>query len=127
MEESILTGKKKQSMEKWAKSTGVDMDLARSLETAVREPSEAPYLIERIRIMFQKIGHLQMEEVRNALLRVQIYCSINSDTDPILVSKQLFIAEVLEKLLFGNNLLMMDEIEEPMEHLKKKSRRKKKS
>lgn len=119
MDVGIITGSKTLSVEKWAKAAGMQPDMARAIDRSIREPEETPYLLEKIVASFSDLKRRGKDEVRNALLRVQIYCAINSDSDPIKVSKQLFIAEVLEKLLFGSNLLMMEEIEEPVKQAKK--------
>jgi len=107
---SIFIGDKSTSLEKWAKQGNLDVDMVRCILKSIEEPDETPYLLERITKDFRKVSRRSRSEIRSALLRVQIDCSINSNADPIKISKQLFIAQVLEKLLFGSNLLMGDEI-----------------
>ncbi len=119
----VLIGDKRSSLEKWAKKSKVNLDLAKALEMAIKEPEEAPYLLERIIGSFSRLKKGGKKETRNALLRVQIHCSINSSSDPIKVSKQLFVAQILEKLLFGSNLLLGEEIELE-EHPARKRRKK---
>jgi len=110
MEEGILTGDKGLKLDAWARKAGISLGLAKSMSMSLAEPEETPYLLKGITSMFSKQKKAAKEEVRNALLRVQIYCAINSNSDPIRVSKQLFISEVIEKILFGSNTLMTEEM-----------------
>jgi hypothetical protein len=119
MESSIITGDRRLSVEKWARKWKINLELASCVAKAVKEPEETPYLLERILKDFKKVTKKNKKEVRNALLRVQIHCSINSDSDPIKVSKQLFVAQILEKLLFGSNMLFGEEIEPEEKSMKK--------
>ena len=109
MESSIITGERALSVEKWAKKWGMDSGFARSIVKAVMEPEETPYLLESIQKDFSKVSKKNRKEVRNALLRVQLHCSISSDSDPIKVSKQLFVSQILEKFLYGSNSLFCEE------------------
>lgn len=111
MENGIITGERHLSIDKWAKRNGISPHLASHLVKSLRDPEEMPYLLQRILDECPGLRGRGKKEVRNALLRVQTYCSINTNSDPIKVSKQLFIAQVLEKLLFGCNMLLSDEIE----------------
>jgi hypothetical protein len=111
MDSSVITGDRKLSVEKWAKKKGIGGEFAGSLAKSVREPEETSYLLDSIIKSFSDLKSGSKKEVRNSLLRVQIHCSINSDSDPIKVSKQLFVAQVLEKLLFGCNILFGEEID----------------
>ncbi len=111
MENSIITGGRNLSVEKWARKWKIEREFADSVTMAVREPEETPYLLEKILEDFTKVTKKSKKEVRNALLRVQLHCSINSDTDPIKVSKQLFVSQILEKLLFGSNILFGEDFE----------------
>lgn len=108
--ESILIGDRGVSLEKWASKNKMDVKFARALSKAVEEPEETTFLLEYINGGFSKLKGGK-KEIRNALLRIQIHCSLNSNSDPIKVSKQLFVAQILEKLLFGSNLLLGEEIE----------------
>ncbi len=111
MDSSVITGDRRMSVDKWAKKKGISSQFAGSLAKSVREPEETPYLLDTMIRSFSGLTKASKKEIRNCLLRVQIHCSINSDSDPIKVSKQLFIAQVLEKLLFGSNILFGEEIE----------------
>ncbi len=112
MDGSIITGDRNSSLEKWAKKCKVNQEFVDSLAMAIEEPEESPYLLEGVIDSFSGLKMASRKEVRNALLRVQIHCSINTNSDPIKVSKQLFVAQILEKLFFGNNLLMSEEMVE---------------
>jgi len=107
--ENVIVGSRKEKLEKWSSRNKISPDLSRLVLTSVEEPEETPYLLEDITQGFGKLPKGARGELRNALLRVQVYCSIESNADPIKVSKQLFISQVLEKLLFGNNLLLCEE------------------
>jgi hypothetical protein len=124
MDTSIITGDRKLSVEKWARKSGMNSEFANSLAKAVGEPEETPYMLEKMINSFSKLKKSDKKEVRNALLRVQIYCSINTNSDPIKVGKQLFIAQILEKMWFGSNLLLCEEIELEEHPSKKKGRKK---
>jgi len=110
MESSIFTGDKCVSVEKWARNNKIDPELTKSIVNSVKEPEEAPYLLETIVKSSSKLKWVSKKEIRNGLIRMQVHFSINSDSDHIKAGKQLFIAQVLEKLLFGSNLLLEDEI-----------------
>lgn len=119
MENSIITGDRRLSIEKWAKKWKIDVEFARSVMKAVKEPEETPYLLDKIMKDFSNVTKKNKREVRNALLRVQLHCSINSDSDPIKVSKQLFVSQILEKLLYGSNIIFGEEIEPEEKPVKK--------
>ena len=125
MADSVLTGERKMSLEKWAKKHSLSSDFAKALSRSIEDPEETPYLLERLRNGFSKLKGKSKQEVRNALLRVQIHCSIHGNSDPIQISKQLFISQVLERLFFGSNLLLREEeiLEEEAPVRKKAKRR----
>ena len=81
-------------------------------------------MVEKLLEAVPGIRGKSKEAVRNALLRVQIYCSINSNSDPIRVSKQLYIAQVLEKLILGSNMLFEEEVEIKEVAVRKRGRKK---
>ena len=119
MEGSIITGNRESSLEDWSKKCKVNQDFVNSLAMVIDEPEESPYLLESLTDSFSSLKKASKNEVRNALLRVQIHCSINTNSDPIKVSKQLFVSQILEKLFFGNNLLMSEEMMEEEKPAKK--------
>ena len=119
MDGSIITGDRGTSLEDWSRKCKVNQQFVNSLAMAVDEPEESPYLLEGIINKFSELKKASRKEVRNALLRVQIHCSINTNSDPIKVSKQLFVSQILEKLFFGNNLLMSEEMMEEEKPAKK--------
>ncbi len=92
-------------MEKWAKKNGISPKFASSLSRSLNDPDEVPYLVDALTKGFKKLKKSAKTNLRNSLIRVQIYCSIYGNSDPIKLSKQLYIAQTLEKLMFGNNML----------------------
>jgi hypothetical protein len=108
MQRSILTGKTGLAVEKWALGNKLDRGFARSLWDSIDEPDELPYMLEGLVKGFSKLRKGSKEAVRNGLIRVQIHCSIHSNSEPIKVSKQLYVAQVLERLFFGSNKLLSE-------------------
>ena len=115
MNEDIITGVKGLSLEKWAKKNRVDPIFAGSMAEAIDDPDETPYLLKSMSDNFSKVKKTAKEEVRESLVRIQIYCSIHGNSDPIKLSKQLFVAQTIERLLFGSNILLTEGTEEEEE------------
>ncbi len=111
MLENIFTGQRNLSLVLWIRKHKIDNGFARALYKSLDDPDEVPYLLKPITDGFSGLRKKAREEVRSGLLRVQIHCSIHGNSDPIKLSKQLYISQTLEKLMFGSNLLM-DGIEE---------------
>ncbi len=114
MLDHIITGGRRLSLGLWAKKHKVDSVFVKSLYESIEDPDETPYLIDTVTKGFKKLPVTARNEVRNSLIRVQIHCSIHGNSDPIKLSKQLYIAQTLEKIMFGSNMLM-DGIEEEEE------------
>lgn len=123
--EEIIKGDRLMALDSWAKKIKADKEFIKTFVMSISQPEEMPFLLEKILACFTKLKKSTKDEVKNALIRVQIYCSINSNSDPIRVSKQLFIAQVLEKLFFGANILLDEEFEVEEKHEKKKKKSKK--
>ncbi len=119
MDTSIITGDRALSLEKWAKANTISSTMAKSLSDAIDDPDETPYLLKNITDSFSKMKKASKKAVRESLIRVQIYCSIHGNSDPIKLSKQLYIAQTMEKLMFGFNILI-DGMEEEEEEKEKK-------
>ncbi len=112
MESIVMTGDRNLTLESWAKKRKVDTAFATSVWEAIDDPDEVPYLMERLLEGFKKHKKAQRDHIRNALMRVQMYCSIQNNSDPIKLSKQLFVTQVLERLFFGSNKLLAEGMEE---------------
>lgn len=69
------------------------------LHDAIEEPERLVFLLESIIKLDPK------SEVRYALLRAQVYLRLNLSSDMEANQKKLYVAKVIEKLLFGRNLL----------------------
>lgn len=116
MREDIITGQKDFGLEAWARKHKMNTVFARSLAKTLDDPDETPYLLNSITDNFEKLKKHCKDELRDALIRVQIYCSIHGNSDPIKLSKQLFVAQTIERLLFGTNILIEGAEEEEDEH-----------
>ena len=68
---------------------------------AVDQPDQLPYLIERITSL--KIN--DKEKFRFALIRIQIDSELHMNEDIQKNQKQLYVAQVIEKLVYGDILL----------------------
>jgi hypothetical protein len=112
MDSSILTGQRGLSVNSWAAKKKLDPEFAKKLWEAIEEPDEIPYLLEALSTGFSKLNTMGKEEVRNGLVRIQIHGSIHSNSDPIKVSKQLYLSQIVEKVLFGSNKLMGEGLED---------------
>lgn len=106
---AIFIGDKNKTLAQWANESKINLEFAKNLLEVIENPAEVPYLLEDIIKDFKKLSKRAKEEIRNALIRVQIGCSINTPSDPIQVGKQLFVSQIIEKLLFRSNLLVGEE------------------
>jgi hypothetical protein len=69
------------------------------LRDAIEDPERFVFFLEDIIKLEPK------SEIRHALLRAQVYLTLNLSYDMEANQKKLYIAKVIEKLLFGRNLL----------------------
>jgi hypothetical protein len=106
----LLVGDKKKGFSSWLNEFGIPRDFAKGLVKAIEKPAEMPFIISNIVRDFDKLKIKSKMELRNGLIRIQLAASIFNHSDPILMEKQNYIAEALEKLLFGDNLLLREEI-----------------
>ena len=123
MMEKIFTGNKNGSVAEWCKQNNISLALAKDILHVIETPNDMPFYIEKIMDNFKKINKKAKDKLRNAIIRVQIECNLTTRSDPIKVSQQYYVAEVLEKLLYGNNLLMQEELEIEEEARGKKKKR----
>jgi hypothetical protein len=86
----VLTGKRG--------SIDVDKALLPILE-AIDNPQELPFLLEEINSL------KATEELRLALVRVQVHSELKMHEDLNMHQKRLYTAQTIEKLLFGELLL----------------------
>ncbi len=86
----VLTGKRG--------STDVDKTMLPVLE-AIDNPQELPFLLEEINLLKAS------EELRLALVRVQVQSELKMHEDLNMHQKRLYTAQTIEKLLFGELLL----------------------
>ncbi len=107
--ENVITGDKKMSLVSWTKKYKIDLKLAQMLLKSVKEPMEFLFNLSRMEKTIKKMKKTSREQLRDALLRIQVWCSINSHSDPLKAEKQLFISQVMEKIFFNNNLLLDEE------------------
>jgi len=107
--ENVITGDRKKSIASWAKAKRISPDFAKLMHESLEAPINFLFNMSMMESKFKKLPKKVKDEIRNALLRVQIWCSINSHKDPIMGEKQLFISQVMEKLFFSGNLLSEDE------------------
>ena len=119
MLENMMTGQRGLSLGMWAKKHRIGNGFVKALYESLEDPDETPYLLDAVTVGFKKFSKSAKNEVRNCLIRVQIHCSIHGNSDPIQISKQLYITQTLEKIMFGSNLLL-DIMEEEEESGKKK-------
>lgn len=90
----LLTGNKDIDIEK------VPEDVL-TIAEAVEDPDKLPYLIEGIIDM----EITEKEKFRYVLLRVQIDSHLHMNEDLEKYQKRVFVAQVIEKLLYGDLLL----------------------
>lgn len=82
-----------------------------TIAEVVDDPDKLPYLIEAIKSM--EIG--DAEKFRFVLLRVQIDSMLHMNEDIERYQKRLYVAQVIEKLLYGEILLAEGKEEEEKE------------
>lgn len=68
-----------------------------------------PYLIERIYREALALDDDALDRLRFALLRVQIYADIHRNEDMEQAQRLKYVAQVLEKVIFGNLMLEKEE------------------
>jgi hypothetical protein len=112
MNTGILTGIRQLSVADWAAKKKISQAFASNLWDCVEDPEEVPYLLDGLMKGFSKLGKAQKKEVRNSLIRIQMYCSLHDNPDPIKHSRLFFISQMLERLFFGGNMLIGGEMEE---------------
>ncbi|NOX71713.1 MAG: hypothetical protein GXO64_03380 [Candidatus Micrarchaeota archaeon] len=113
--EEVVTGERKKSIASWARANKINPEFAKLMVESIDSPIEFMFNMKRMEALFKKPPQKAKDEIRDALLRVQIWCSINSHRDPVMAEKQLFIAQVIEKLFFNANILSEEEMEESKE------------
>jgi hypothetical protein len=69
------------------------------LREAIEDPDRFVFLLESITKLEPK------SEIRYALMRAQVYLTLNLSYDMEANQKKLYVAKAIEKLLFGKNLL----------------------
>ncbi len=97
----LLTGKKDVDTENVP-------DNILTIAEVVEDPDELPYLLETIKSM--QID--DMEKFRFVLLRVQIDSMLRMNEDIEMYQKRLYVSQVIEKLLYGEILLIEEGEEE---------------
>ena len=107
--EKVFTGDRKINLSNWAKTNKIPARFSKELFQAIDHPTESPYLIEPLMKAFRKLTKKQRLEVRKALIRVQLGCSLNSHSDHVKANKQLFVSQALEKMFFGSNFLSAED------------------
>ena len=107
--ESVFVGSRKDRLSKWARSNKIPDRFSKDLFQAIDHPSESPFLMEPLIKGFRRLTKKQSMEVRKALIRVQMGCSLNSHSDHVKAGKQLFVSQALEKILFGSNFLSAED------------------
>jgi len=107
--ENVITGDKKMSLQVWTKKYRIDAKFSQMLLSSMKEPMEFIFNLSPMENMAEKMKESSREQLRDALLRLQIWCSINCHNDPLLAEKQLFISQVMEKIFFESNLLTDEE------------------
>ncbi|MDP2767215.1 MAG: hypothetical protein Q8O41_07180 [Candidatus Methanoperedens sp.] len=75
-------------------------DYVMLLTDVIFDPKLLPYRLEEVRKLKPS------EELRNALLRVQIDSDLRFDEDLQKYRIRHYVAQVIERLIFGNNLLL---------------------
>jgi len=100
----LLTGKKEVDIEN---VPGTVLTIAEVVE----EPEKLPYLIEAIKSMEIE----DREKFRFVLLRVQIDSMLHMNEDIEKYQKRLYVSQVIEKLLYGEMLLLEEGKEEEEE------------
>jgi len=107
--ESVFVGSRNNKLSEWARINNIPDRFSRDLFRAIDNPAESPYLMESLIKSFKKLTKKQTMEVRKALIRIQMGCSLNFHTDHLKANKQLFVSQALEKILFGSNFLSSED------------------
>ncbi len=107
--ENVITGDRKTSLAIWTKKYGIDLNFAQMLLKSVNDPMEFIFNLSKMEKSAENMKRKGQEQLRDSLLRLQVWCSINSHNDPLKAEKQLFISQVMEKIFFSSNLLLDEE------------------
>lgn len=100
----LLTGKKDVDIE------NVPENIL-TIAEVVEDPDELPYLLETIKSMEIE----DKDKFRFVLLRVQIDSMLRMNEDIEMYQKRLYVSQVIEKLLYGEILLIEEGEEEEKE------------
>ncbi len=100
----LLTGKKEVDVENVPETV-------LTIAEVVEEPERLPYVIENIKSMEIE----DREKFRFVLLRVQIDSMLRMNEDIEMYQKRLYVSQVIEKLLYGEILLLEEGKEEEEE------------
>ena len=107
--ENVFVGSRKVRLTEWSRLNKIPDRFSNDLFQAIDDPSESPFLMEPLMKGFRKLTKKQRMEVRKALIRIQMGCSLNSHTDHVKAGKQLFVSQALEKIFFGSNFLSAED------------------
>lgn len=72
------------------------------LAKAFERPEELPYLIQDI---YQLKNHARAQDIRFALVRIQIFCDMNMHTDLDHFQRWLYVSQTIENILFGEKMI----------------------
>lgn len=95
------------------------------LARAFEHPRELPFLIEEL---YDLRDYKYADDLRFALVRVQIYCDVNMNQDLEHYQKLNYVSEIIENILFGELMkegIELDEEEGEGDNRKKKDTKKK--
>ncbi len=88
---------------------GEDLPVFSPIVAALANLDEFPFLIEEIYREAMALKEDELDKLRFGLLRLQIYADIHRYEDTETTQKMKYVAEVLEKVLFGGLLLEGEE------------------
>jgi len=87
-----------------------DKELYDEIVRALEDVTLFPHLVEPIYRMAMNYDEDRLDRLRFALLRVQLYSDIHRNEDMERAQKMKYVAEVLEKTIFGSLMLEHEEL-----------------
>jgi len=85
--------------------TGGEMEIYKEIVICLEDLNHLPDMVEPIVRSAQLFNEPELERLRFALVRVQIYTDIHSTQDMEKAQRVRYVAQVLERIIFGGLLL----------------------
>ncbi|MDD4254552.1 MAG: hypothetical protein PHP59_04160 [Methanofollis sp.] len=87
------------------RGTGESLDIYAGIAEAVLDINSLPDLIEPIYAETAGFSDVELDSLRFALLRLQVYADVHRYEDMEQTQRMKYVAQILEKIIFGSLML----------------------